>query len=155
MPKNRLYALLIKDYDGRVTARLANGTEQLRKNFQVYEFRVNRDDGLDLACVSDYDLDTLQYIRSMLNTRIEVTSAGRTPEYNARPNVGGSERSMHRLLFDCLDFIIHGITDAQYEAVRQYLIQRGYQGIFTYDGHRFHIDRGNRDKLTQKDYRKK
>ena len=58
MPKNRLYTLLIKDYDGRVTARLANGTEQLRKNFQVYEFRVNRDDGLDAACVSDYDLDT-------------------------------------------------------------------------------------------------
>ena len=153
MPKNRLYTLLIKDYDGRVTARLANGTEQLRKNFQVYEFRINRDDGLDLACVSNFDLNTVQYIRSILNARVEVTSAGRTPEYNARPSVGGSERSMHRLMFDCLDFIIHGITDAQYEYVRQYLIDRGYQGIFTYPGHRFHIDIGNRDKFTPHDYR--
>ena len=104
--------------------------------------------------VCDYDLDTLS-----ISVNAKYKGRGnfcrRTPEYNARPSVGGSERSMHRLLFDCVDFKIDSITDAQYEAVRQYLIQRGYQGIFTYDNHRFHIDRGNRDKLTQKDYRKK
>ena len=143
MPKNRLYTLLVKDYDGRVTARLANGTEQLRKNFQVYEFRVNKDDGLDLACVSEFDLDTLQYIRSILNARIEVTSAGRTPEYNARPNVGGSERSMHQYMFDCLDFIVAEATPVQLEHIFQYLIQRGYKGIGRYKGGRFHIDKRN------------
>jgi uncharacterized protein YcbK (DUF882 family) len=153
MPKSKTYTLLLKGYDGKVTPRLAKGTEQLRRNFQVYEFRANRQDGLDLACVSEYDLDTLQYIRSMLGARVEVTSAGRTPAYNARPDVGGSERSMHRLMFDCVDFIIHGITDAQYEAARQYLIERGYQGLFTYPGHRFHTDIGNRDKFTTHDYR--
>lgn len=155
MPKKREYTLLVKNYDGRVTVKLVLGTGQLRRNFQVYEFRVNRQDNLDLACVSEYDLDTLQYIRSMLATRIEVTSTGRTPEYNARPAVGGSSRSMHRFMFDCLDFAIDSITDAQFEAVRLYLIERGYQGIFTYDNHRFHIDRGNRTSLTEVDYRKK
>ena len=155
MPKGCNYTLLVKGYDGMVVSLVAPGTGHLRKNFQVYEFRVNKSDKLDLACVSEYDLDTLQYIRSMLNTRVEVTSAGRTPEYNARPAVGGSERSMHRLLFDCVDFIVDGITDAQFEAVRLYLIERGYQGIFTYDNHRFHIDRGNRNGLTEVDYRTK
>jgi len=139
MPKSRMYTLLLKGYDGKVTSRLSSGTEQLRPNFQVYEFRANRGDNLDLAAVSEYDLDTLQYIRSMLGARVEVTSAGRTPRYNGSPSVGGSPRSKHRLLFDCLDFKIDDITDNQYSAVFNYLVVRGYQGVFLYDNHRFPV----------------
>jgi uncharacterized protein YcbK (DUF882 family) len=151
MPKNRLYTLLIKDYDGRVTARLANGTEQLRKNFQVYEFRVNRDDGLDLACVSEYDLDTLQYMRALYGKSIMVTSTGRTPGYNKEAK--GANDSKHQYMFDCLDFVIQDITHAQMEYTYNFLVLRGYTGIGRYPGGRFHIDRGYRKKLTVWDER--
>ena len=136
-----MLTLLVKEYDGRVTSKLVNPDYKVRPNFRADEFTVNKNDNLDLACVTQYDLDTLQYIRTLYNLIVTVSSVGRTPKYNT--GVGGASGSMHQYMFDCLDFIVAEATPAQLEHIFQYLIQRGYKGIGRYKGGRFHIDKRN------------
>jgi uncharacterized protein YcbK (DUF882 family) len=143
--------LLLKKLDGTIESRLVDKKEALSQNFYAYEFLVNKNDGLDLACVSQYDLDTLEYIRILYGLPITITSAGRTPEYNARKEIGGSSASEHQYLFDCLDFVIDA-TNKQLDNIYTYLIYRKYKGIGRYKNGRFHIDRF-RDKFTVWDER--
>ena len=132
--------LLIKTGND-VTSKIVNDDLKLSENFVAREFLLNQNDNLDIASVSQYDIDTLQYIRTLTGKPIRITSVGRSPAYNKK--IGGSLESKHQYLFDCLDFIVDTDVD-----IFSYLKQRGYTGIGRYKGGRYHIDRGYRDKLT-------
>jgi len=146
-----MVSLLIKKLDGTIEHKIVEEFHKLSENFTAKEFQVNRGDGLDLACVSEYDLETVQYIRTLLGLSVTISSTGRTPKYNR--NVQGATGSKHQYFFDVVDFIINGATEEQLDRVYEFLVQRGYTGIGRYKGNRFHIDRGYRDKLTVWDER--
>lgn len=138
--------LLLKNLNGIVISKIVNSNHKVSEHFTASEFLTNKDDKLDLACASQYDVDTLEYIRTLYGIGITITSAGRTPEYNEK--IGGALNSNHQFLFDCLDFIIKDATTLQANNIFSYLKLRGYTGIGRYKGNRFHIDIGYRDKFT-------
>lgn len=148
-----MITLLIKDYDGTIDHKLVEPKFKVSKNFKADEFQVNRGDGLDLACLSQYDLDTVQYIRTLFGISVTISSTGRTPKYNSSPNIKGAGDSKHQYFFDVMDFIVNGASVEQLDNIYDFLLLRGYTGIGRYKGNRFHIDRGYRDKLTVWDER--
>jgi len=146
-----MITLLIKKYDDVIEHKLVDSKFKVSENFTADEFQVNRGDGLDLACFSQYDLDTVQYIRTLFGLSITISSTGRTPKYNK--SVQGASDSKHQYFFDVMDFIVNGATPEQLDRVYEFLLLRGYTGIGRYKNNRFHIDRGYRDKLTVWDER--
>ena len=146
-----MITLLLKKLDGTIESKVVDLKYKVSENFCAYEFLVNGDDNLDLACVSQYDIDTLQYMRTLYGLSIMPTSAGRTPKYNIK--IGGSTESNHAHIFDVNDFIINSATNIQLDNVFNFLKLREYTGIGRYKGGRFHIDRGYRDKITVWDKR--
>jgi len=145
--------LLLKKLDGTIESKIVDSKYKLSEHFCADEFLVNGNDNLDLACASQYDIDTLEYIRTLYGLGITVTSAGRTPKYNIKKEIGGASNSNHQYMFDCLDFVIKDATSIQLDNIFSYLKLRGYEGIGRYKGNRFHIDKGYRDKLTVWDER--
>ena len=143
--------LLYKKIDGTIESKVIDGKEKLSEHFYAYEFLINQDEKIDLACASEYDIDTLEYIRTLYGIGINITSAGRTPKYNS--NIGGASESNHTRMFDVIDFMINGVTNIQLDCVFNYLKLREYTGAGRYKNGRFHIDRGYRDKLTLWDER--
>ena len=143
--------LLYKTIDGTIESSIIDSSKKLSEHFYAYEFLINQDNNIDLACASEYDIDTLEYIRTLYGIGINITSAGRTPKYNG--SIGGATESNHQNLFDCLDFVIKDATTLQINNIFSYLKLRGYTGIGRYKDNRFHIDRGYRDKLTLWDER--
>lgn len=145
--------LLLKKLDGTIEIKVVDTEHKLSEHFKVKEFLVNINDNLDLACVSEYDIETYETIRIILGLPVSPTSGGRTTEYNARKEIGGSSISKHPYLFDVNDFKVIGATDEQLDNIYKYLIFRDYTGIGRYEEYRFHADRGYRNKLTVWDER--
>lgn len=150
-----MITLLYERKDGFLEKRLVEDDFKFEKypHFKAVEFLVNRNSKLALACVSEYDLETLQFIRILYNIPCVINSAGRTPDYNSTVP-GASKTSTHQYLFNCLDPVFPLATKEQLDYIYQYFHQRGYTGIGRYDNGRFHIDIGYRDKLTVWDERR-
>ena len=150
-----MITILLKRLDGTVTTSLVDPKAKIapHQHFTADEFLINKKENIDLACASEYDIETLEAIRFLYDTSVTVTSVGRTPKYNARKDVGGESTSCHQYMFDCLDFIVEKATKEQYDNIYAFLKYRGYTGIGRYSGNRFHMDRGYRSKLKEWDMR--
>lgn len=81
------------DFEIKAYSLKKEGEDFLTKNFQVEEFACN--DGSDTIFIADKLPMICQYIRMRANNGLKVNSGYRTPTYNARPDVGGEEFSMH------------------------------------------------------------
>lgn len=138
-----MITLLLKKKDRTVESKLVNLDDKLSFNFTASEFLINKNDYIDLACASECVVEDLQELRNKYGP-IKITSAGRTPKYNAKEK--GSSQSQHQYLFDCVDFIVYEATNEDVIVIVAYLIDKGYKGIGIYSsttGIRFHIDRRN------------
>ena len=71
-----------------------DGQKRLQPNFRVYEFACQ--DGSDKILIDLKLVEYLQKLRDCLQlSELRIISGYRTPEYNARPDVGGAKASQH------------------------------------------------------------
>ena len=111
-----------------------DGNKQLTKNFKVKEFRCR--DGSDPVFIAQTLPMVCQYIRTRVGKSIEISSAYRTPEYNALPKVGGKEYSQH--LYGCAADLQApaGWTPAKLaEIAREIMVDWGGVGIYEWGIH--------------------
>lgn len=78
----------VKTYSLRLS-----GEKHLTTNFQVKEFACH--DGSDKVLICQETVDILQAVRDYFGKPVYINSGYRTPEYNARPSVGGAKNSQH------------------------------------------------------------
>lgn len=81
------------DFEIKAYSLKKEGEDFLTKHFQVKEFACN--DGSDTIFIADKLPMVCQYIRMRAENALKVNSGYRTPAYNASPDVGGEEFSMH------------------------------------------------------------
>ena len=85
-----------------------DGNKKITKNIQVRELRCK--DGITDTIKEDWVVVCIaQYVRDVFNKPININSAYRTKEYNARPDVGGSSGSKH-LISCALDVWISSVA---------------------------------------------
>lgn len=75
----------------REYSKAKDGETKLQPNFKVKEFACK--DGSDLIMISDETVAILQTVRNLIGSAITITSAYRTPAYNAK--IGGAKKSQH------------------------------------------------------------
>jgi uncharacterized protein YcbK (DUF882 family) len=94
------------------------------KNFKLYEFECK--DGSHIVKLDENLVEKLQRLRELVNKPIVITSAYRTPAYNA--SVEGSPKSQHMEGKAC-DIKISGLTPSQVAKLAE---QVGFTGIGIY-----------------------
>lgn len=109
---------------------LANdGNKKLSANFRVREFRCQ--DGTDAIFIDPALVELLQAIRDHFGQPVNINSAYRTPQHNAKPSVGGERYSRH-LYGTAADIkTIKGTTPAKMAAFVETLLPNT-GGIGTY-----------------------
>lgn len=111
----------------------ADGDKEIRKNFKVKEFRCK--DGSDAIIIADDLIYWLYRVRTYFNKPVIITSAYRTPAYNAK--VGGATRSQH-MYGTAADFYIKGVEPEEIAAYLETLVPNTC-GIGLYDSF-VHLD---------------
>ncbi len=110
----------------------ADGDRAVSANFKVKEFRCK--DGSDKILIDvDFVKDKLQKVRDHFDAPVTLTSAYRTPEYNAK--VKGAKASYH-LQGRAFDIVVKGHTPQE---VARYAQSLGIPGIIQYNGF-VHVD---------------
>lgn len=113
----------------------ADGAKKLSTNFKVSEFACK--DGSDAVLVAPRLVMVLQSIRSHFGKAVTITSAYRTPAYNAK--VGGAAQSQH-CYGTAADITVSGVSAAQVAAyARSILPDWGGVGVYTKQGFT-HVD---------------
>ena len=113
-----------------------DGSRKLSTNFTVKEFACK--DGSDAVLVAPRLVMVLQSIRSHFGEAVNISSAYRTPQYNAK--VGGVTDSQH-CYGTAADITVTGKTPAQVAAyARQLMPDWGGVGVYTKKGRFVHID---------------
>ena len=112
-----------------------DGEKKLSTNFRVREFACG--DGSDAVFVAPRLVMVLQSIRSHFAAPVTISSAYRTPQYNAK--VGGVAHSQH-CYGTAADIVVRGKTPAQVAAyAREIMPDWGGVGIYAKQGFT-HID---------------
>lgn len=104
-----------------------NGEDRLTAHFRVREFRCK--DGSDAIYIDERLPKLLEQIRVFAEVAVTITSAYRTEEYNARPEVGGARGSQHTK-GTAADIITSGRTVAEIAKFAQ-AIGAGGVGLYT------------------------
>lgn len=112
-----------------------DGSKKLSQNFQVKEFACK--DGSDPILIAPELVTILQAIRSHFGKPVVINSAYRTPQYNARKDVGGAAQSQH-CYGTAADIAISGVSPKDVAAFAETLLS-GRGGIGIYAGFT-HID---------------
>lgn len=112
-----------------------DGSKKLSQNFQVKEFACK--DGSDPILIAPELVTILQAIRSHFGKPVVINSAYRTPQYNARKDVGGAPQSQH-CYGTAADIAISGVSPKDVAAFAENLLS-GRGGIGIYAGFT-HID---------------
>lgn len=110
----------------------ADGSMAVSKNFKVKEFRCKGGEDEILIDV-DFVKDKLQKIRDHFDAPVTISSAYRTPGYNAK--VKGAKASYH-LQGRAFDIVVKGHTPQE---VARYAQSLGILGIIQYNGF-VHVD---------------
>ena len=112
-----------------------DGSKRLSSNFKVREFACK--DGSDAILVAPRLVMVLQSIRSHFGAPVTISSAYRTPDYNAKQ--GGAAHSQH-CYGTAADIVVRGKTPAQVAAyAREIMPDWGGVGIYAKQGFT-HID---------------
>ena len=112
-----------------------DGCKRLSSNFKVSEFACHDDS--DAILVAPRLVMVLQSIRSHFGAAVTISSAYRTPQYNAK--VGGASQSQH-CYGTAADIVVRGKTPAQVAAyAREIMPDWGGVGIYAKQGFT-HID---------------
>lgn len=109
-----------------------NGEQAVSANFKIKEFRC-KDGSDDILIDVGFVKERLQKIRDHFGAAVTISSAYRTPAYNARVN--GAKASYH-LQGRAFDIVVKGHTSQE---VAQYAQTLGIQGIIQYNGF-VHVD---------------
>lgn len=105
-----------------------DGSKKLSQNFQVKEFACK--DGSDPILIAPELVTILQAIRSHFGKPVVINSAYRTPQYNARKDVGGAPQSQH-CYGTAADIAVSGVTPKQVASFAETLLyNRGGIGIY-------------------------
>ena len=130
---------MVKTYSKR-----KSGNAKLSANFLVKEFACN--DGSDTILIDTELVTLLQKIRNHFGKPVTITSAYRTPSYNAK--VGGVRNSYHTQGI-AADIVVKGVTPHTVAQYVEYIIPRS-GGIGEYGkskGNFTHVDvRANRSR---------
>lgn len=94
-----------------------DGEKNVARNFKVREFACK--DGSDVVFIDIFLPWLLQNVRDRFNKRVLITSAYRTPAYNAKTN--GSATSKH--MYGCAaDFVVEGVNAKDVQAYLETVI---------------------------------